>query len=259
MPPPAPPAPPTSPPNVSPRAPEVAPREIINILETNVADVGEWGGTCTCPNGNVYNVGDNNDGCGSLACIGGIPGVCGQNNPGGAYRRVTCGVGPPFPPPSPPPPPLPPPLPPPSPPTPDNCPVCMECDNANNLQDEVQEESCPDGLGGSSCQVSNRLASRSHVAEYPVRIFSCYGCTTSRNVLTAEPSALDVYIHRRLRGTIWRSNVWRTRRRYMYPWSPSVALGRPTARIRLRNSGLGVSLSLLCDPPRRMARWERHW
>mmetsp|Transcript_23478 Transcript_23478/g.64687 ORF Transcript_23478/g.64687 Transcript_23478/m.64687 type:complete len:839 (-) Transcript_23478:2234-4750(-) len=153
MPPPAPPAPPTSPPNVSPRAPEVAPREIINILETNVADVGEWGGTCTCPNGNVYNVGDNNDGCGSLACIGGIPGVCGQNNPGGAYRRVTCGVGPPFPPPSPPPPPLPPPLPPPSPPTPDNCPVCMECDNANNLQDEVQEESCPDGLGGSSCQM----------------------------------------------------------------------------------------------------------
>merc|ERR1711976_686817 len=33
--------------------------------------VGGWGGRCRCPSGQVYEVGDNNDGCASLACIGG--------------------------------------------------------------------------------------------------------------------------------------------------------------------------------------------
>ena len=33
--------------------------------------VGAFGGECTCPDGQKYNVGDNNNACGSLACIGG--------------------------------------------------------------------------------------------------------------------------------------------------------------------------------------------
>ena len=54
-------------------------------------NVGDWGGTCTCPDGAVYQVGDNNDGCQSLACVGGVSGSCSENNPGGAGYRVVCG------------------------------------------------------------------------------------------------------------------------------------------------------------------------
>lgn len=42
------------------------------------------------PDGHVFNVGDNDDSCGSLACVGGTPGLCGSVNPGGAHVRVTC-------------------------------------------------------------------------------------------------------------------------------------------------------------------------
>merc|ERR1712129_452327 len=42
--------------------------------------VGEWGGWCTCPDGQRYNVGDRMDACASgpasLACYGGTPGEC---------------------------------------------------------------------------------------------------------------------------------------------------------------------------------------
>lgn len=55
-------------------------------------EVGDWGGTCTCPNGEVYQVGDNNDGCQTLACIGGVAGSCTGDNPGGAGYRVICGT-----------------------------------------------------------------------------------------------------------------------------------------------------------------------
>jgi len=41
-----------------------------------VSGVGAWGGTCTCPDGSVFNVGDNFNGCGSLACEGGVAGEC---------------------------------------------------------------------------------------------------------------------------------------------------------------------------------------
>jgi len=50
------------------------------------------GGTCTCPDGQIFQVGDNGDNCGSLACVGGISGTCGWDNPGGANVRVTCGA-----------------------------------------------------------------------------------------------------------------------------------------------------------------------
>jgi len=38
--------------------------------------VGSWGGWCTCPNGEQYNVGDHFDACRSMACVGGIAGIC---------------------------------------------------------------------------------------------------------------------------------------------------------------------------------------
>ena len=63
-----------------------------NMVENGASGVGTWGGTCTCPDGSEYQVGDNNDGCGSLACIGGNPGPCSGSNPGGAGVRVRCAL-----------------------------------------------------------------------------------------------------------------------------------------------------------------------
>jgi len=59
-----------------------------------VSGVGAWGGWCTCPDGLRYNVGDNYDSCGSLACEGGTPGQCmrsvDSNRDG---MKVTCAAG----------------------------------------------------------------------------------------------------------------------------------------------------------------------
>jgi FAD/FMN-containing dehydrogenase len=71
-------------------------REDINeYMYVGWPNVGDSGGTCTCPNGEVYQVGDNGDSCGSLACIGGIAGSCSENNPGGAGYQVVCATAPP--------------------------------------------------------------------------------------------------------------------------------------------------------------------
>jgi hypothetical protein len=64
------------------------------LLETSTPGVGGWGGTCTCPDGTVYQVGDYHNSCASIACINGIPGECGTNNPGGASVQATCAVPP---------------------------------------------------------------------------------------------------------------------------------------------------------------------
>ena len=53
-----------------------------NVKETDVSGVGGWGGKCTCPDGQVYQVGDNSDRCASLACVDGVSGACGSTNPG---------------------------------------------------------------------------------------------------------------------------------------------------------------------------------
>eukprot|EP00928_Gymnodinium_smaydae_P080794 TRINITY_DN64419_c0_g1_i1.p1 TRINITY_DN64419_c0_g1~~TRINITY_DN64419_c0_g1_i1.p1 ORF type:complete len:408 (-),score=27.83 TRINITY_DN64419_c0_g1_i1:180-1355(-) len=54
---------------------------------------GRWGGLCTCPDGNVYVVGDNNDGCESLACEGGVPGTCAPHGASEhAGMKVSCDV-----------------------------------------------------------------------------------------------------------------------------------------------------------------------
>jgi len=66
-----------------------------NVVEENAEGVGGWGGSCTCPDGSVYQVGDNYDHCGTLACIGGVSGECHRIHGDWSYQRVTCGVVPP--------------------------------------------------------------------------------------------------------------------------------------------------------------------
>ena len=67
-----------------------------NKVEEKVAGVGSYGGSCTCPNGQTYQVGDNNDSCGSMACYGGVKGACESESEtkvahSRAGRKVTCG------------------------------------------------------------------------------------------------------------------------------------------------------------------------
>jgi len=78
-------------------APTEPPIDVYNIVEHNAPNVGSWGGSCTCPDGTIYQVGDNMDACRSLACVGGVSGKCGPwahdgkdwlNS--GAFTKVTC-------------------------------------------------------------------------------------------------------------------------------------------------------------------------
>jgi len=59
-----------------------------NIIEENAA--GGWGGSCTCPDGSVYLVGDNFDGCDSLACFGGVSGTCNKEYGFWSGTKVSC-------------------------------------------------------------------------------------------------------------------------------------------------------------------------
>ena len=53
--------------------------------------VGGRGGTCRCPDGKTYEVGDNNDFCRSLACVGGEMINCNGTHYGRwSFRKVTC-------------------------------------------------------------------------------------------------------------------------------------------------------------------------
>merc|ERR1719195_728243 len=61
-----------------------------NVVEEKAQGVGGWGGSCTCPDGSVYQVGDNFDYCDSLACHGGISGTCNRVHGEWSYRKVTC-------------------------------------------------------------------------------------------------------------------------------------------------------------------------
>ena len=60
-----------------------------NAFETDPG-TGGWGGACTCPNGQVYQVGDNNDSCGSLACFGGTSGPCNKQTGTWSGNKVIC-------------------------------------------------------------------------------------------------------------------------------------------------------------------------
>ena len=62
-----------------------------NKIEENVAGVGTWGGLCQCPDGQQYFVGDNNDACKSLACVGGMKISCNKKSDSKwKNRKVTC-------------------------------------------------------------------------------------------------------------------------------------------------------------------------
>lgn len=97
---PMPPLPPQVPPSPIPPPALPAPHLSVNEVLYNVSTIGVWGGTCTCPNGEQYLVGDEGNFCGSLACWGGVAGECHRSTGGGwAGTKVVCGTpidGPPF-------------------------------------------------------------------------------------------------------------------------------------------------------------------
>ena len=55
---------------------------------------GEWGGSCTCPDGQTYQVGDlwgkEKGGCDALACHGGLAGECHRSAGPWSKKSVTC-------------------------------------------------------------------------------------------------------------------------------------------------------------------------
>merc|ERR1712086_19611 len=68
-------------------------RDGLNVVRENAPGVGGWGGSCTCPDGSTYWVGDRNNNCGSLACFGGTAGTCNKyvDDTKWKGRDVTCG------------------------------------------------------------------------------------------------------------------------------------------------------------------------
>jgi len=62
----------------------------INVALNRAPGVGHWGGSCTCPDGSVFQVGDNHNSCGSLACIGGVSGTCNRFTGPWSQRKVYC-------------------------------------------------------------------------------------------------------------------------------------------------------------------------
>ena len=86
------PLPPRPPPHPPRTPPAPYPAGFTNVVHTNAPGVGGWGGTCTCPDGSVYQVGDEANACASLACVGGISGICSEHNPGGSHVKVVCAM-----------------------------------------------------------------------------------------------------------------------------------------------------------------------
>eukprot|EP00965_Chrysotila_dentata_P105226 3475335-Pleurochrysis_carterae.AAC.2 len=62
----------------------------MNSVQTNVHGIGTWGGSCTCPDGKVYQAGDNGNYCGSLACVGGVSGACNKSPGPWSRAKVVC-------------------------------------------------------------------------------------------------------------------------------------------------------------------------
>jgi hypothetical protein len=63
----------------------------VNVVEELSEFAGDWGGSCTCPDGQIYEVGDNNwKGCGQIACVGGVAGKCSEFKGPWSRRRVFC-------------------------------------------------------------------------------------------------------------------------------------------------------------------------
>ena len=62
-----------------------------NLVVQGYDSAGFMGGTCTCPDGKVYLVGDNSDQCKTLACEGGVIGHCNMFIGPWSFRKVSCG------------------------------------------------------------------------------------------------------------------------------------------------------------------------
>ena len=58
---------------------------------TRRANTYTSGGTCICPDRQMYAVGAQGIGCASLACVGGTPSQCTQARGAWSYNAVTCG------------------------------------------------------------------------------------------------------------------------------------------------------------------------
>lgn len=71
---------------------KVSGRQSTTVQTTEEA--GTFGGSCTCPDGQVYQVGDNHDNCGSLACVGGVSGPCNKYDGEWSKKKVVCGTVP---------------------------------------------------------------------------------------------------------------------------------------------------------------------
>ena len=69
---------------------DVMGRLAVNEYWDGSPDAGLWGGECLCPDGHKMMVGDNNDNCGSLACVNGQPGQCVQQAGSWSFRKVVC-------------------------------------------------------------------------------------------------------------------------------------------------------------------------
>jgi hypothetical protein len=63
---------------------------VVQVFASTTSQVSEYGGTCTCPDGSIYQVADNNDNCGSLACVGGNSGSCTVSPGPWSFRKVIC-------------------------------------------------------------------------------------------------------------------------------------------------------------------------
>ena len=61
-----------------------------NLVVKNDKDAGGWSGTCKCPDGESYKVGDKHTGCRALACEGGVSSGCDRNDTSGKYTKVIC-------------------------------------------------------------------------------------------------------------------------------------------------------------------------
>ena len=78
---------PASPPSVCLGAFELQ-AEFRNRDEAGVKGVGQWGGPCTCPDGQEYWAGDLLDGCSTLACTNGVPGKCERYKSSASGREI---------------------------------------------------------------------------------------------------------------------------------------------------------------------------
>jgi len=61
-----------------------------DVVTENAPGVGGHGGSCKCPSGETFQVGDNYDYCGSLACDGGESDTCNSEDGPWSGRKVVC-------------------------------------------------------------------------------------------------------------------------------------------------------------------------